>query len=57
VRFRTGCAPLIRRHSGARRQAASPESIFTDHLEKRSAPDPLDLWLWIPDLPLRGNPE
>jgi hypothetical protein len=28
-----------------RHEVASPESIFTD------------LWLWIPDLSLRGNPE
>jgi len=28
-----------------RRAAASPESIFAD------------LWIWIPDLPLCGNPE
>jgi hypothetical protein len=28
-----------------RAEGASPESIFAD------------LWLWIPDLPLCGNPE
>jgi hypothetical protein len=28
-----------------RDEVASPESIFAD------------LWLWIPDLPLYGNPE
>jgi hypothetical protein len=28
-----------------RAEGASPESIFAD------------LWLWIPDLPLHGNPE
>jgi hypothetical protein len=33
------------RHSGARAKPASPESIVAD------------LWLWIPDLPLRGNPQ
>jgi hypothetical protein len=33
------------RHSGARPQAASPESTTTAQ------------GIWIPDLPLRGNPE
>jgi hypothetical protein len=39
------------------REAASPESIFTKHCGRTLRQLGLTLGLWIPDLPLRGNPE
>jgi hypothetical protein len=41
----------------ARRAAANPESMFAALLELRGIAFNAFSWVWIPDLPFRGNPE
>jgi hypothetical protein len=47
---------IFSRHSGAER-SEEPGIHDSDWCRRFFGPIPLDLWLWIPDLPLRGNPE
>src|SRR5262249_17921937 len=38
-------------------EARSPEALSSDSAEPSSNGGPVGLRIWIPDLPLRGNPE